>query len=211
MALYDISVPISEKLPVWPGDPSVEVKRTGKIEEGSPVNVSQLRMGTHAGTHIDPPFHFIPDGRKVNELPLELLIGPAWVADCRGVTEVTADVLENAGIPEGTTRLLLRTDNSQHWNDPYHEFERSFVDIAPSGAEWMVEHGIRLVGIDYMSADNIGDDNAPAHHVLLPNDVPIVENLDLRHVPPNRPYDLFCLPLKIEGGDGAPARAVLRG
>ncbi len=211
MALYDISVPISERLPVWPGDPAIEVTRTGKIEEGAPANVSQLRMGTHTGTHVDPPFHFLADGPTLSEIDLERYVGPAWVADCRGTREVSREQLEQAGIPSGTTRLLLLTDNSAHWDDPYQPFNREFVDIAVSGAEWMVAHGIRLVGIDYASVDNISDENGPAHHVLLPNDVLIIENLDLRHVPPGREYDLVCLPLKIEGGDGAPARVILRG
>jgi arylformamidase len=211
VAFYDISVPISSNLPVWPGDPPIEVERTGKIEEGSPVNVSRVRMGTHTGTHVDPTYHFFAGGRTVDTLPLEDLIGPAWVADCRGVPEVTREVLERGGMPDGTTRLLLLTDNSRHWDDPYHPFYDDFVDIAVSGAEWMIERGIRLVGIDYMSVDNIADDNGPAHHVLLPDDVIIIENLDLRHIDPNREYELICLPLKLEHGDGAPARAVLRG
>ncbi|MBA3534877.1 MAG: cyclase family protein [Ardenticatenales bacterium] len=210
MTIYDVSVPISNQLPVWPGDPAIEVTRTGKMEEGSPVNVSQLRMGTHTGTHIDPPFHFLPDGCKVDELPLERLIGPAWLADCRGTREVTREVLAQASIPGDVTRLLLLTDNSAIWENPTHEFDRGFVDIAVSGAEWMVERGIQLVAIDYMSADNIDDENGPAHHVLLPNDVLIIENVDLRHVPPNQCYELICLPLKVQHGDGAPARVVLR-
>jgi arylformamidase len=208
--IYDISVPVSPGLPVWPGDPSIRVNRTGKIEEGAPSNVSRLEMGTHTGTHLDPPFHFVPDGATVGELPLDILIGPAWVADCRGTPEVTREVLEEAEIPEDTFRLLLLTDNSANWDDPHHDFDRGYVDIARSGAEWMVERGIRLVGIDYMSVDHIDDEGFPAHCLLLPNSVIIIENLDLRAVPTGRSYELICLPLKLAGGDGAPARVVLR-
>jgi arylformamidase len=210
MAIYDISVPISPRLPVWPGDPAVEVTRIADVNVGDASNVSRLRMSTHAGTHVDPPFHFLPDGETVDELALDVLLGPAWVADCRGVEEVTAEVLEAAAIPSGTIRLLLLTDNSALWNDPHHAFQRRFVDVAASGAVWMVERSIRLVGVDYASVDGFGDDGFPAHRVLLPNAVIILENLDLRHVPPNRAYELLCLPLKITGGDGAPARVVLR-
>lgn len=210
MTLYDLSVPISDHLPVWPGDPTIRVARTGKMEEGSPVNVSQLQLGSHTGTHVDPPFHFLPDGPTIDQIPLERFIGPAWLADCRGVREVTRECLAGAGIPPDTTRLLLLTDNAAYWADPQHEFQRDFVDIAPSGAEWMVEQGIQLVGIDYMSADNFHDENGPAHHILLPHEIIIIENLDLRDVPPNQPYELLCMPLKIAGGDGAPARVALR-
>jgi arylformamidase len=210
VAIYDISVPISPRLPLWPDDPPVEVNRVARMEEGSPANLSELRMGSHTGTHVDPPFHFLPDGRTVDELPLEVLVGAAWVADCRGVAEVTAEVLQAAKVPAGTTRLLLRTDSSQNWGEPHHEFDSRFVDLAASGAEWIVERGVRLVGIDYMSVDSPDDEDAPAHNILLPNNIVIVENLDLRHVPPNRAYELICLPLKIVGGDGAPARAILR-
>lgn len=210
MTIYDITVPISPRLPVWPGDPSIAIERTGKMEEGDMVNVSQLQLGTHTGTHMDAPFHFIPDGMKLDQIPLDWLVGPAWVADCRGCKEVTADVLDAAHVPPDTRRLLLLTDNASNWDDPTHEFDRDFVDIAVSGAEWMVARGIQVVGIDYMSADSFHDDNGPAHHVLLPNNVIIIENLDLRHVPPNQSYELICLPLKLEGGDGAPARVILR-
>lgn len=210
MKFYDLSVPISDKLPVWPGDPSISIKRTGKLEEGSPVNVSQIQMGTHTSTHVDAPYHFLRDGRKVDELELERLIGPAWVADCRGAEMVTAEVLDEANVPQGTTRLLLLTDNARHWDDPHHEFDKGFVAIAKSGAEWMVARGIVLVGLDYMSADAFDSDGSPAHHTLLPQGIIIVENLDLRDVPPNREYELICLPLKLAGSDGAPARVVLR-
>ncbi len=210
MKIYDVSVPISDGLPVWPGDPSIEVQRTGKVEEGAPSNVSSITMGSHTSTHIDPPFHFVPDGDTVDVLSLERLIGPAWVVDCRGAREVTGELLQGAGVPEGTTRLLLRTDNSALWDDPHHEFFRGYVDIAQSGAEWMVARGVQVVGIDYASVDNIDGEGFPAHNVLLPNEVIIIENLDLRAVPPDRAYELICLPLKIVGGDGAPARVVLR-
>ncbi len=211
VALYDISVPIANQLPVWPGDPRLRIERTSRMEAGDPFNVSQITMGTHTGTHVDPPFHFMANGATLDEVPLERWIGPAWVADCRGSAQVTGEQLEGAGIPDGCTRLLLLTDNSALWENPSHAFKRAFVSVSASAADWIRARGIQLVGIDYMSVDRFDDEQATTHHLLLPHGILVIENLDLRHVPPNRAYELLCLPLKIVGGDGAPARVVLRG
>lgn len=209
--LYDISVPLTSAFPVWPGDPAIQVERRSRMEEGGYCNVSHVSVGTHGGTHMDAPFHFVPDGKRLWELPLDRLIGPCWVADCRGARLVTAAQLDAAGISADVTRLLLRTDNSEWWAEPNYEFHRDFVALSGDGAQWVVERGIQLVGIDYMSIDAFDAEGSPAHHILLPNEVIVVENLDLRTVPLNRAYDLLCLPLSLAaGGDGAPVRAILK-
>lgn len=210
MRYYDISVPISPGMPVWPGDPAVEVDRVGRMEDGADANVSRLRLGSHTGTHIDPPFHFVPDGAGVDALDLETLIGPAYVADCRGASILDAEVLGGAGVPEGCRRLLVLSDNSALWAEPEHEFHRDYVALDGGGARWLLERGVRLIGLDYLSADRFGSEGYPAHHTLLPEGVIIVEGLDLRGVPPGRSYELICLPIKVAAGDGAPVRAVLR-
>ncbi len=202
--LYDISLPISDSLPVWPGDPSVTVTRTGTLPA-----VSQISLGSHAGTHVDPPAHFLPGGATVDQLPLEVLIGPAWVAHLPGPGPIGAATLEAAVIPVGTTRLLLRTENSIR-RLVQSGFDTAFVALAPDAAAWLLDRGVRLIGIDGPSIEPYGAPGAPVHHVLLAAGVVIVENLALAEVAAGA-YQLICLPLRITAGDGAPARAVLVG
>lgn len=211
MTIYDITVPLSPATLVWPGDPPVEVERLSRIEAGDGYNLSALRLSSHAGTHVDPPLHFFQHGAAVDSLPLELLLGPAWLADCRGHAAIGAALLERAAIPAGTLRLLLLTDNSARWGAPSPSFRSDFVALDPSGARWVAERGIRLLGVDGMSVDPPDDGEAVAHRMLLASGTILIENLDLRAVPPDQLFELLCLPLKLAGGDGAPARVVLRG
>lgn len=207
--IIDISVAISPSLPVWPGDPHVSIELASSLERGDPANVSRLDIGTHTGTHLDAPWHFIPSGIREDQLPLDVLIGPCWVADLTGLDRhIEASDLELAGIPEGTSRLLLKTRNSELWTTHPETFVPEFVAVSPDAARWIVEYGIQLVGIDYLSIEPFDSPNAETHHILLGAGVIPVETLDLRVVTVG-PYTLVCLPLKIAGADGAPCRAVL--
>ena len=206
--IYDISLTVTPGLPVWPGDPPVVLKRVSKMEEGEHNNVSQLATSAHAGTHVDAPYHFIADGDTIEKLPVEILVGPAQVvelpADC---ALGTAEVLRQAGIADGVQRLLLKTRNSRYWTQPGLPFQTDFVAVSPDGAEYLVARGIRLIGIDYFSIAPFGD-SVPTHRILLGAKLVILEGADLSQVPAGH-YQLYCLPLKLGGSDGAPARAIL--
>lgn len=206
--IYDITLPLSLQLPVWPGDPPFVLEQVESMDQGAHVNVSRLSCSVHTGTHVDAPHHFLNDGRTVEGLSLEALIGPAWVAAIPPeVSLVTAAVLEQAAIPPEVRRLLLKTRNSALWKQDSGRFHPDFVAIAPDGAEWIVARGMVLVGVDYLSVAPFQDSD-PTHHVLLRAGVVILEGVDLSDVEAGA-YELYCLPLKLVGSDGAPARAVL--
>ncbi len=206
MRLYDITTPLHPGTPVYPGDPGVRVRPTAQIAKGDPFNLSLLSMGSHAGTHVDAPYHFEDGGLTVDQLPLETLYGPALVRDVGQAEVVDEAALEALALPVGTRRLLLKSRNSRLWEDP--TFRPDFVAVTPGGARWLVERGLWLVGVDYLSIEAPGSPGFPVHHTLLGAGVVIVEGLDLRGVPPGA-YTLLCLPLRLAGGDGAPARALL--
>jgi arylformamidase len=207
--IIDISVGISPGLLTWPGDPPLEVRRTSSLEAGDAANVSEIRLGTHAGTHVDPPLHFLEGGPGADEIPLDVLVGDALVADLTGArAQIGPDELEALSLPEHVTRLLLRTSNTARWGGLPREFPEEYAALSPEGAEWMVSRGIRLVGTDFLSIEKRGTPGHPTHVTLLRSGVVIVEGLDLSGVEPG-PYTLVCLPLKVVGGDGAPARAIL--
>jgi arylformamidase len=199
--LIDVTQPISELLPVWPGDPSVHVAH---VSDGLPL-VSGLSMSCHAGTHVDAPAHFLAGGAPVDLLPLDILMGRAWVVHLAGQDTITAAMLDSAGVPAGAVRLLIRTDNSDH---PLGDFEPAFAALAPDAADWLLAHGVRLVGIDGPSIEAYDAPGGPVHRALLAAGVIIVENLALAGIAPGA-YELTCLPLPIVGCDGAPARVVL--
>lgn len=207
MLIYDISLPISELLTVWPGDPPVHITQSSHLDRGDAATVSQLDISSHSGTHVDAPAHFIAGGSGVDALDLRVLVGMALVVHAPQVGTLTAEALEGLDIPPGTERLLFRTRNSEHWAQAGGAFDEDFVAISEDGARWLVERGIRLVGVDYLSVGPFSE-TVPTHHVLLGAGVVAVEGLNLSQVPPGW-YQLVCLPLKIAGGDGAPARAIL--
>jgi arylformamidase len=210
MHVIDISLMVSGTLPVWPGDPSVELHLIESIEEGAQANVSHLSMGAHTGTHVDAPHHFLNDGRTVEGLPLNVLTGPCYVVELQEeVNRINEEVLQGISFPEGVTRLLFRTRNSRLWNLSMSEFTEDYVAIDPSGAQRLVEEGIQLVGEDYLSVAPYGE-SIPTHTILLKAGIILVEGLDLSTVPGGS-YTLYCLPLKLLGADGAPARAILIG
>jgi len=211
MKIFDISVTLEDGIPIWPGNPPFELVRVNKLEEGATSNVSKLSLGVHTGTHVDAPIHFIQGGSGVDQLPLEILTGKATVHALdlpapRG--NITAAALEAASpkINANAERVLLKTRNSELWRSP-HPFQSDFAGITADGAQWIVDHKIKLIGVDYLS---VGPKSAgkPTHEILLKAGVLIVEGLNLREVEKGE-YEFFCLPLKLKDCDGAPARAIL--
>jgi arylformamidase len=207
MRIVDISLPISPELPVWPGDPPVEIEKLSSIIDGADANVSKISCGVHMGTHVDAPYHFIDSGQGIETLALEVLIGPAFVLDLIGTDTINRQALEGQDIPAGVERLLFKTRNSMYWATGVKSFQEDFVAVDESGADWLVEQGVKLVGVDYLSVAPF-DAGVPTHQTLLRHGVVIVEGLDLSSAAAGW-YDLACLPLKIIASDGAPARAVL--
>lgn len=208
-SLIDVSLSIGPDMLTWPGDPGVSVDEAKRISRGDPANVSELHLGSHTGTHVDPPLHFLDGGSGVDALPLDALCGPATVVDLTGVDgTVGAAQLEALSLPGSVERLLLRTSNSELWSRPAPEFPDTYVALDPSGARWVVDRRIRLVGIDFLSIETRGSPGHPVHRTLLEAGTVILEGLDLSVAAPGR-YELLCLPLKVAGGDGAPARTVL--
>jgi arylformamidase len=201
MEIYDISVPLSAALPVYPGDPPFSLE---KLEGGGP-SVSRLTMTTHCGTHLDAPRHIFPTGLPVDEIPLEILIGPALVAEIPDTCEISSRSLQHLPI-KGAERLLLKTGSSSLWRQA--GFSSDYGALTEDGAIWLVDAGVKLVGIDYLSIEAFPA-SGRVHEILLGAGVLILEGLNLSAVPPG-PYELICLPLPVAGGDGAPARAILR-
>jgi arylformamidase len=208
--IIDVSLGVGPEMLTWPGDPPVEIDPAKRLSKGDSANVSELRLGTHTGTHVDPPFHFIDGAPTAEALDLNVLVGRAMVADLRDVgPTITPAELEALKLPSGTERVLFRTPNSELWTSKTVTFPDSYTAMTPGGAQWCVDRGIRLVGTDFLSIEQHGAPGHPTHVTLLKAGTIILEGLDLSHVDPGA-YELFVLPLKILGGDGAPARAILR-
>ncbi len=208
MKIYDVTLTIHEGIPVWPGDDEVILQRRAKIEEGAHANVSFLSLSAHTGTHVDAPYHFYANGTKVHEMPLEVLLGPVLVVEVPVSTQViNSDAIRALSIPGGTERLIFKTRNSQYWDEKTNAFKTDFLGVDASGAKQLVEMGIKLVGIDYLSISPYKI-SKPTHDALLGADMVIIEGLDLRQVEAGV-YNLHCLPLKLFGADGAPARVIL--
>lgn len=208
MRMYDITVPISPRMPVWPGHSRVSLERESNISQGDRSNVSRLCLGTHTGTHIDSPQHLIETGYGVDKIPVETLVGPAYVVEPTPEERtIVATDLASLGVPSNATRLLLKTENSYLWQSAL-DFEPDFIHLDKSAARWVVSRGLRLLGVDYLSVDASRASELAVHRILLEAGVVIVEGLNLAEVTPGF-YQLCCLPLRIIGGDGAPARAVL--
>jgi arylformamidase len=207
MPIYDLSLPISESLIVWPGDGPIRLVQTSHVDRGDQATVTRLDMGAHVGTHVDAPVHFISGAPGVDSLDLDVLVGPALVVHAGEADLLSASVLDALSIPPGAERLLFRTRNSERWARGEQAFFTDFVAIPEDGARWLVERGIRLVGVDYLSVGPYVDP-VPTHQVLLAAGIVAVEGLNLHGIAPGV-YQLVCLPLKITGSDGAPARAIL--
>jgi len=207
MKIHDISLPVSESLAVWPGDPAIHITQPSHLDRGDLYTVSRLDLGAHTGTHVDAPAHFVPGGAGVDRLDLDLLVGPAWVVHVPDARVLTPEVLESLSIPPGAERLLFRTRNSDHWASGEEGFREDYVGVTDAGARWLIARGVRLVGIDYLSVSTYTD-LVPPHQTLLGAGVIILEGLNLSGINPGQ-YRLVCLPIKLMGGDGAPARTIL--
>jgi arylformamidase len=202
----DISVSIKSGMVHWPGDPDVRIRMTKDMEKGDPNNLSSMTMGSHTGTHMDGPFHFIAKGKGLDKMPFDATIGPARVLaikdkQCIGVEELKPYKIK----PD--ERLIFKTRNSSYWaTDLFH---KDFVYIPSETAKYLIDLGVKTVGIDYLSVGGWRKDGAKTHKLLLGGDVWIIEGLNLSGVKPGN-YDLICLPIKILNSDGAPCRAIIR-
>lgn len=206
--IIDVSVGIGPDMITWPGDPTVHIEGTRRLSRGDSANVSKLEFGSHTGTHVDPPLHFLEGGAGVDRLPLDVLTGPAKVVDLTHVEDAISPAdLDALELGAGVERLLFQTRNSEIWRGPA-VFPDHYVALSAEGAAWIVDHGVRLVGIDFLSIEKRKTPGHPTHNTLLRAGVVIIEGLNLSAVQPGD-YGLVCLPLKIVDGDGAPARAVL--
>lgn len=210
MRIYDVSVPLSNELPTYPGDPGIQIRNWLTLAEGGEANVSVLNFGAHTGTHVDAPSHFIEGAGKVEALDLEVLIGEAQVVEVPEDRHVIDAEFVKANCARDAVRILFKTRNSEFWSEPNPQFHADFTYLDLQAAQDLAERGVKLIGIDYLSIEKFESDNE-THRALLSRGVVILEGLNLSDVPAGY-YELICLPLRLRSdkGDGAPARAVLR-
>jgi len=209
MKLYDISVTISNDIVTWPGDPKVDIQLAIQIKKGDPCNVSRWQIGAHTGTHCDAPFHFLDDGRGIDEVTLDRFVGPCLVVEVDPKINIEKEDLEKIDFKRHK-RILFKTRNSAHWKNNNMTFDENFVAVGITGAQYLVDKKIELVGVDYLSVESFhAEFEHPVHKKLLRNNVVVLEGLNLSAIKPGE-YELLCLPLKIKHGDGTPMRAALR-
>jgi arylformamidase len=206
--VYDVSLPVHDGGLVYPGDPEIRIRAHNSIAKGDAANVSALAFGSHTGTHVDAPSHFVPGGDAIDRIPIGRLVGPAVVLDLPGALAAVGAAELAAHDLRGQRRVLLKTRNSVLAGRP--GFTSDYCALAPDGAAYLLERGVELIGVDYLSVEPFGSDDFAVHHLLLGRGVVIVEGLDLSDVPAGV-YQFICLPLRLAGLDGAPARAVLIG
>ena len=203
----DISVPIYSGMVHWPDNPAVRIERIQDLSRGDAANVSKLELGAHTGTHMDAPRHFLADGAGLDELPLDATIGPARVIRIAHPQVILPEELEAHRLRAGE-RVLFRTRNSERcWGND--RFVEDFVYISAAAAQFLVQRQVRTVGIDYLSVGGYVHDGVETHRILLGAGIWLIEGLNLDAVEPGA-YELVCLPLRVVGADGAPARAILR-
>lgn len=204
---WDVSIALKDGMVCWPGDEAPSIKQVTFMEQGDMCNVTKLHMSAHTATHMDAPRHFINSGVGIDQTPLDAMIGPARVveiADPKAIGRAELELLQ----PKRGERLLFKTRNSREaWGKP--DFDKDFVYIADEGAQYLVECGVRTVGVDYLSIGGFYHDTVETHVTILGAGIAVIEGLDLSAVEAGE-YELICLPLKIAGADGAPARVVLR-
>jgi arylformamidase len=206
MKLIDVTVPLDAHLPTYPNNTPFTVEPIKRLAHGETSNLSSLHLSAHAGTHVDAPRHFFDEGAGIDALPLEMLVGRTRVIEITTRRGIAAGDLAPIDLSRDI-RVLFKTANSRLWGSA--EFHDDYIGVTESGATHLVEHGIKVVGVDYLSVEEFRKPGAPAHHVLLGAGTIVIEGLDLRDVDPGI-YDMFCLPLRVVGCDGAPARVVLR-
>jgi arylformamidase len=206
MKLIDVSVPLDTNLPTYPDNTPFSIEPLKRIAQGDHANLSSLHMSAHVGTHVDAPRHFFDSAPGTEALPLDMLLGRTRVIALDTRKGITAADLSPFDLSEDV-RVLIKTSNSRLWATS--EFHTGYVGVTESGARYLVEHGVKVVGVDYLSVEEFRSPGAPAHHVLLGAGVIVIEGLNLLDVDPGV-YDMYCLPLRIVGCDGAPARVVLR-
>lgn len=203
----DISVPLRNAMVHWPSDPPVKIERVSDIAHGDTSNLSTISMGSHTGTHMDAPLHFIQQAKSISDMPLDTTIGRARVIEIHDTESIKPEELEQHRIRRGE-RILFKTLNSTRgWKTDH--FIEDFVFISKEAAHFLTERGVKVVGVDYLSVGGFKRDGAYIHQTLLGGGIWIIEGLDLSGVNPGK-YNLICLPLKLDQGDGAPARALLR-
>ena len=205
MKIYDISLSLSAATTRWATAQPFELIERKRTARGDANNSSSMHTSVHAGTHVDAPFHFVPDGRTIESLPLEIFMGPALVCEVSPASQIDANDIAQLNL-SGETRVLFKTRNSRLLQKP--EYDSSFVSFSQGGARALVELGVRLVGLDYLSVAR-ADQQVPVHRAFLDREVILLEGIDLSRVPPGR-YELICPPVKLAASDGAPCRAVLR-
>lgn len=203
----DVSVPLRDGMIHWPGDPECHIKRVVSMDEGAVCNLTHLSLSAHTGTHMDAPRHFVADGSTMEQMPLEAVIGRCRVFEFDCEDQITADDLKKIKLMPGQ-RVLFKTRNSTFsWG--LKEFDKHFVSIRQDAAQYLVEQKVMTVGVDYLSIGGYEKDGVATHQIMLGAGMWVIEGLNLADIKPGY-YELICLPLKIEGADGAPCRVVLR-
>lgn len=201
MRIFDISVTLKNSIPAWPGEKGFSMNSASKEN----ITVSEISMGIHTGTHVDAPYHFLPDGKQIDELPLDKFIGPARVCLIQNPKEISEEELKKINI-DGCKRLLFKTDNSlTNWED--ENFSENYIALSQGGADYLAEKGVSLIGVDYLSVEPFHS-GGNVHTTLLNKEIALLEGLNLKDVPEGD-YFLFSAPLKIRGGEGSPVRAIL--
>lgn len=206
MKLIDVTVPIDSNLATYPGNTPFSLEGIKRLARGDSSNISTMHLSAHAGTHVDAPRHFFDDGGGVESLALEMLCGRTRVVELTTRNTVTAEDLAGFDLREDV-RLLLKTANSRLWGTP--DFHQDFIGVSEGAARFLVDRGVKVLGVDYLSVEPYETPGAPAHHVLLGAGTIVIEGLNLRDVEPGA-YEMYCLPLALVGADGAPARVILR-
>lgn len=206
MKIIDISVAVDENIPVWPTAQAPQCEKTFSHEKGHAANDSTLRMGLHTGTHIDAPLHFVRGGKSIDVMPLEIFMGPVFVAHLPDVKEITAADLDTLQIPENTTRILFKTSNSALWGVE-KKFKQNYVGLTTDAATWLAARNIILIGVDYLSIAKF-EEAVEVHNILLGRGIALLEGINLSYAEQGM-YELHCLPVKLSNLEAAPVRAVL--
>ncbi len=211
MKIHDITLTISNDIVTWPGDPKVNIQLPIQMKKGDACNVSRWEIGAHTGTHCDAPFHFIDEGKGIDEVPLDRFIGPVIVVEVNPANGITieAEDLKKLNF-KSYRRVLFKTKNSKHWANGNMEFDKDFVAVGITGADYLLSKRIELVGVDYLSVESFhAEFEHPVHKKLLGGHVVVVEGLNLSAIKPGE-YEFLCMPVKVKHGDGSLVRAALR-